>query len=64
MDKQQIDTEMLMEQEMHLLAKETLKNLKILAKFNYGRECPDHEEECVVCSAYMVLREYKRLFID
>jgi len=52
------------EKQMEMLAKETLKNLKTLAKYNYGRECPDHEEECVVCSAYMVLKEFKRLFIE
>ena len=55
-----------MEQEKQIkkLAKETLKNLKTLAKFYYGRECEDHEEECVVCSAYMVLKEFKRLYMD
>jgi hypothetical protein len=54
----------LTEKDYERLAKETLKNLKVLAKYYYGRECPDHEEECVVCSAYMVLKEYKRLFMD
>jgi len=49
---------------MEELAKETLKNIKTLAKFNYGRECPDHTEECAVCRAYMVLKEFKRCYID
>jgi hypothetical protein len=54
----------LTEKEYNKLAKETLKNLQRLAKAGYGSECPDHEEECAVCSAYMVLKEFKRLFID
>jgi hypothetical protein len=54
----------LTEKEYNKLANATLKNLQRLAKEGYGSECPDHAEECVVCSAYMVLKEYKRLFVD
>ena len=39
--------------------------LKQLAKFikeDFGNECPDFEELCVVCEAYRALTVLKRLY--
>lgn len=45
-------------------AEKTLEALKKLYQYNYGDVCEPHDEECVKCSAYMVVKEFKRLYID
>jgi hypothetical protein len=45
-----------------LLRKKWLETgIKIITE-DFGERCPDHEEECIVCTMYKVLDELKRQY--
>ena len=50
---------------MNKLTKEDKRDMKLIKDLeksilvNFGRECRDHEEECVICNVYRALRELK-----
>ena len=45
-----------------LLRRKWLETGIKIIKEDFGERCPDHEEECVVCTMHKVLDELKRQY--
>lgn len=43
-----------------IIRRKTFDNLERFIREDFGRKCPDHEEECVVCSTFKALNELQR----